>query len=87
MVITVRCTAENCNAPLSPEWLDGNTDPFAPVCMNCAIAQGFGKDYDANTLRALLQFIQTEQAGPTGWAVTDLTTEINRFAKLHGMTL
>ena len=88
MVITFYCTAENCNTPLSPEWLDSITDPLAPLlCMDCAIAQGVGKDYDANTLRALMQFIQTEQTGPTGWAVTDLTTEINRFAELHGITL
>jgi hypothetical protein len=86
-MITVHCVTAHCRQPLDPIWVRENTDSCAPICQNCAIAQGFGKDYDAITLRALLEFVQREQAGPTGWAVTNLTDEIKHFARLNGITL
>ena len=61
--------------------------PNRSNCIHCEMRTELGITVDAATLRTLKEWIITERQGPTGWAVTDLATELARFAKLHDVKL
>ena len=59
--------------------------PSRKDCIHCEYAED--TRIDINTLQQFLDWIRTEKAGPTKWAITDPESEVKRFANEKGFDL